>query len=366
MKIFVRILFALLIATTMTGITMAEMTIQAGAGGSPSVYTTGSIYVTSSPAGASAILDGGCAQMFSPGTFRGVEPGTHQVLLALQGFQPYTTTVTVTAGDTENVIATLAAVTSPGGISATSTPRGAGLYVDELYMGKTNQVVGNLAAGPHRVVISEAGYEAWSDIVTVKSGEVVPVTVTLVAEVSPAHGDLQVLSVPSGAAVYIDGSYRGLTPGDDLLDIHDLSPGTYLVAVRKPGYEDYSKSVSIQAGGIVQLTASLQPGEQTAAGVEIASTPAGADVFVNNAYVGITPLSFHEVEAGTYTVDIKMEGYQPFSSTGQVSAGQSVRVIAALSPVPAPSPTPRAPIGLCVVIATLMVAGTAAFHISRR
>jgi len=352
------ILFVLLVVSV-SGIATAEITMQASAGGPGSGYTTGSIYVASTPAGASAILDGGHAQLFTPGTFKGVEPGTHQVLITLQGFQPNTTTVKVTTGSTQNVLITLPPVTSPGGLSVSSNPRGAGLYVDDLYMGKTNQVVGNLAAGPHRVVISEAGYETWSDTVTVKAGEITPVTATLAAEINPAHGDLQVSSTPSGAAVYIDGNYRGYTPSDDLLDVNDLSPGTYALTVKKPGYQDYSTTVTIEAGKRVQVVASLQPGEQTAASVEIVSTPGGADVFVNNVYMGITPLTFHDVPAGTYTVDIKMTGYTTFSSTGQVIPGQSVHVIAALSPVATPVPTTKAPFSPLLVMMSIGMVGIA-------
>ena len=350
----------------MAGISDGEMTMQASVGESPSVYTSGSIYISSTPAGASATLDGGNAQLFTPGTFRGVEPGTHRVLIALQGFQPYTTTVKVTAGTTQNVLVTLLPVTNPGGLSVTSTPRGAGLYVDDLYKGKTNQVVGNLAPGPHRVVVTEAGYEAWSDTVTVRSGEISPVSATLVAEINPGNGDLQVSSNPSGAAVYIDGNYQGATPPDDLLDIQDLPPGTYALTVKKPGYLDYSTSVSIQAGQREQVVASLQPGAQARASVEITSTPAGADIFVNSIYMGITPLTFHDVQEGTYTVEIRMAGYTPFSSSGQVIPGQTVHVIAALSPVPAPTPTTRAPSGIFAVVIALMVAGIAVILTSRR
>lgn len=348
------------------GISNGEMTLQTSAPAAPSVYTTGTIYIASTPAGASVSLDGGNAQLFTPGTFKGVEPGIHHVLITLQGFQPNTTTVKVTKGTTQNILVTLLPVTNPGGLSVTSTPRGAGLYVDDLYMGKTNQVVGNLAPGPHRVIISEAGYEAWSDTITVKSGEISPVTATLVAEINPDHGDLQVSSNPSGAAVYVDGNYQGVTPSDDLLDIHDLSPGAHALTVKMPGYLDYSTSVSIQAGKKAQVVASLQPGTQTAASVEITSTPAGADVFVNNAYMGITPLIFHDVPEGTYTVDIRMDGYVPFSSSGQVIPGQTVHIIAALSPIPVPSPTTRAPQGIFAVVAAITVAGVALILTTRR
>jgi len=343
----------------MAGISTAEMTMQAGAGGPSGVYTTGSIYIASTPAGASATLDGGQAQLFTPGTFKGVEPGSHKVVIALQGFQPYTTTVKVTTGTTQNVFASLLPVTSPGGLSVSSTPKGAGLYVDDLYMGKTNQIVGNLAAGPHTVKITEAGYEIWHDTVTVKSGEILPVTAILIEESAHAHGDLLVSSTPSGASVYVDGDYCGSTPSDDLLDINDIVPGTHDVTVKKPGFMDYTTRINIGAGGKERVFASLQPAALTAASVDITSTPGGADVFVNNVYMGISPLTFHDVQEGTYTVEIRMPGYSSFSSSGQVIPGQSIHVIAALSPVATPVPTTKAPISPFLVLISLIIVGIA-------
>jgi len=79
--------------------------------------------------------------------------------------------VKVTAGSTENVIVTLDPVSNPGGLSIHSDPRGASLYVDERYMGKTDQIVGNLAPGTHSVRISEAGYVTWENNITVTGGE---------------------------------------------------------------------------------------------------------------------------------------------------------------------------------------------------
>ena len=92
------------------------------------------------------------------------------------------------------------------------------------------------------------------------------------------------------------------------------------------------------------MNAALQPAGQTpgTASVQIISTPGGADVYVNGAYVGITPLSFQKVQAGSYTVEIRSDGYIPYTSTGQVIAGQNIQISAALTPVPVVTPTKKA------------------------
>lgn len=367
MKSILMILLMVSILVIIAGPVSGEVTMQVGTAATQgNVYTTGNIYVDSSPPGASAILDGGSAQLFTPGTFASVPPGTHGVVVVKPGYQPYTGTVKVTTGTTQNVIVTLNRVSNPGGISVSSSPRGAAFYVDDLYFGQTNQVVGNLAPGPHVVRISEAGYVAWSDTITVTPGDITSVSATLVAETNPNTGDLQVSSSPSGAAVYVNGDYMGFTPPNDLLDI-ELSPGSYTVLVKKPGYQDYSTTQAIQAGKKVQVLAPLQPGTLPSgeATADISSDPSGADVYVNNVYMGITPLSFPNITAGNYTIEIRLEGYNAFSTTGQVIPGQNIQVIAALSPVATQAPT-KSPPGVLLPVIASGIAGAIGIALKRR
>lgn len=351
-----RYVFVFALFLVMIGLASAQVTIQAGSGGTGSVYTTGSIYVASTPSGASAVLDGGIAHLFTPGTFTNVPPGLHNVRVAHPGFESSSTDVTVSVGTTANVIVTLPRVENPGSISVSTSPRGVGLYIDHLYQGKTDQVVGNLASGNHTVTIAEPGYVTWSEQVKVTGGDMTTLTVTLVPEYNPPTGDIQVSSTPTGAVVYLNGDYQGFIPPDDHLDILDLAPGSYTLVLRKLGFEDYSVPVTVQAGKIVQVSASLIPVSQTpaTATADIVSTPSGAGVYVNSQYVGVTPLSFQNFQPGNYSVELRMEGYTPFTTTGQALPGQSIHIVAALSPV-VTSPTPTPPNLLVVFMAVGMI-----------
>jgi hypothetical protein len=331
------------------------------------VYTTGGIYVASTPPGTTAVLDGGTAYLYTPGTFSALPPGDHSVIFAKPGYQTMVRNMTVVVGETKNLIVTLDQAVAAGSVSVSTTPKGAQLYIDGISQGKTDQVVGNLAPGSHLVTLELAGYETWSQMVTVKSGVTTPVTALLVAEVNPVTGDLRVSSTPSGAAVYVNGNYEGTTPTDSLLDVTDLAPGTATVVLKKSGYQDYSTKAVIEAGKLVQVFATLQPGTvpPATATAEITSSPSGAQVYVNNMFAGITPLTFQNVTPGTYAVEIRLDGYTPYSTTGQVVAGQNIRITASLAPVATPTPT-KSPLTPVIAIMALTGAGILAMRVSGR
>jgi hypothetical protein len=67
-------------------------------------------------------------------------------------------------------------------------------------------------------------------------------------------GELTITSKPSGARVYVDGSYEGTTP-----QTLDLSSGSHEVVLVKPGYESWRTTVFVDPGGRQRLKARLVP-----------------------------------------------------------------------------------------------------------
>jgi outer membrane protein assembly factor BamB len=86
----------------------------------------------------------------------------------------------------------------------------------------------------------------------------------------------------------------------------------------------------------VQPTA---PVPVTAGQVSVSSDPPGANVYVDNAYRGITPVVFTDLTTGTHTILLKMNGYQDWSSSIDASSGAAVALKGMLVPLPAASPT---------------------------
>jgi hypothetical protein len=316
--------------------------------------------VNSNPSGASAILDNGYDQLTTAGTFNAVSTGWHNVQVSKSGYQIYSIDIEVRSGRTSNVMATLVPYTQYGSVSVSSNPTGASLYVDTIYQGITNQVVGNLNVGTHTIILKKSGYQDSSQTATINNAQTTSLSITLTPLSSPTTGDLDVSSSPSGASVYLNGAYKGETRSSGPLYITGLSPGAYSTVLRKSGYNDYSTTANIVAGKTAQVTAALQPAsvKPTTASAEINSQPSGADVFINNAYKGVTPLSFENVPIDatmTYSIELRLEGYKPYTSSGSVSPGQNVVIDAAL--IPLAQPTTKSPLSLVPIVAALSVMG---------
>lgn len=66
-------------------------------------------------------------------------------------------------------------------------------------------------------------------------------------------GILVVESAPSEAQVYVDGELKGQTP----LTLYNFPVGTYDIAVKKGGYSDFERTISVKVGLTEQVDAEL-------------------------------------------------------------------------------------------------------------
>jgi len=57
----------------------------------------------------------------------------------------------------------------------------------------------------------------------------------------PANGTLSVSSIPSGANIFLDNEYKGLTP----LVLKNVENGNHIILVRYAGYQDWSQIVAV-------------------------------------------------------------------------------------------------------------------------
>ena len=326
------------VTVQLDGYTTYSTTVDAVSGQRSDVRVTlnsdqavGTLRVSTSPNGATVTLDHTDSRT-APAIFTNVAPGTHTIVATLDGYSPISQTVQVSPGQTAQTSLTLSPTsTSVGSIRIVSIPSAANIYIDGIYRGSTPMTVGDLAAGDHTVLLRRSGYREYTTTVTIPAGGTAELRPTLSA-LSSSSGSIDVISYPAGASVYLDDVYRGETTPFDALDIPNVAPGDHDLTLTLGGYYDYVTTVTVNAGRTTSVVATLSdlPGANPNGQVAVSSAPAGAGVYIDNAYRGVTPLIVDNVPRGSHTVIVRQAGYQDWTTQLQVNEGETAQVSATL------------------------------------
>jgi TonB family protein len=156
---------------------------------------------------------------------------------------------------------------------------------------------------------------------------------------APTSGTLAVTSEPAGAAVLLDGVEKGVTP----LEVADVAFGEHELRLELKGYAPESQAVVIGAEAPRHRAAlTLSRATQPTGTVDFTSSPPGAAIRLDGANLGVTPLLGRAVRVGTRQVEIRKEGFEPWTGALQVATGRKTAVAAQLHALPAGPPPPAA------------------------
>ncbi len=326
------------------------------------VSTDGELSVSSTPSDASVYVDGSYAGT-TPLSIT-VDAGYHSVTIRKSGYVSWTGSTTVAAGQTAYLSGSLSPVTTYGYLSVSSSPSYADVYVSGVYKGETPLTM-TLPAGTYRVEVKESGYAGYAATAVVTAGSTASINAALTP--NPGYGYVNIASFPSGAAVYIDGTYVGNTQysssasNPNYMHAGPFTAGTaHTLMLKMDGYSTYSTSFAVSSGETKTFVVTMsQNPSQTTASLYITSTPSNAEVFIDNAYYGTTPAYIGDIAAGTHTVRVAASGYQSWEESSYFGAGQGVEKSVVLSPTPVPTPT-ATPVPLAGLIAALGAAAVVA------
>jgi serine/threonine protein kinase len=166
---------------------------------------------------------------------------------------------------------------------------------------------------------------------------------------SVESGRLLVRSTPAGAIVVVDGQSSGATP----LDLRQLAFGPHTIEVSHPGHDTRQQRVTLserrptrsldfelrptsvpalatEATNTTTSTPSARSGQ--AGSLQVASRPAGAQVFVDDSLIGTTPLLISDVTAGPKRLRIELSGYKTWTTSIRIEPSARSRVAASLEP----------------------------------
>lgn len=142
----------------------------------------------------------------------------------------------------------------------------------------------------------------------------------------PTGGGVTAISVnsdPTGANVTISGEFKGTTP----LDI-SVAAGSHEVRVELDGYAVQTRTVQLTGG--TTKTESFTLAEVPSGFLDISSTPRGAEILVDGASKGSTPMSRLRVSVGQHRVEIRMNGYDSVFQDVTMTRGRRLSINAPL------------------------------------
>ena len=119
---------------------------------------------------------------------------------------------------------------------------------------------------------------------------------------TPEPTQVRITTEPAGAVVTCDGELRDAAP----ITLAGLLPGEHLLTAALPGYREARQTVELSAGQRMAVSLVL---EQIVGLVLIHSEPAGADVEVDGAHRGRTPLLLADLPLGTYRARLTLAGF---------------------------------------------------------
>lgn len=239
-------------------------------------------------------------------------------------------------------------VAAPAGneqLTVTSLPAGAKVQIDGHSQAGwvTPFTARDLAAGPHTVILSKEGYLPESRVLDLAPGKKGNVAVSL----NSRGGMLALKSTPAGAKIFVDNSDSGkVTPAQV-----KVPAGAHAVTLKLDGYKDAAASATLNQGDTFNFAPTLEKaptasqtisspfkklfGGGIPAGqgqVEVKSKPKGAAILVNGRKFDKPTPAKIDLDPGTYTLTVQMDGYKAYRTQVQIEKGKSTKIEPRLDP----------------------------------
>ncbi|HVN73088.1 MAG TPA: PEGA domain-containing protein [Methanoregula sp.] len=331
-------------------------------------YPTGTVTVTSDPSSAIVTIDGGTTET-TPWIYTGLFAGYHTIEINYPGYEAYTTSIYVGDGSNPEVDAELVPLRTYGSLTVDTAPEGADVFIDSNDEGLSPVTVGGLTAGTHQVEAHLAGYTTQVQMATVTTGQGTNINIPMQPySSSSSEGSIAVSTSVPGALVYLDGTYKGAITDGNPFNIVAVSPGSHALLLHAPGYNDFTQDTVVTAGQVTFVTASLTqatpalqgtPASGQSGSLVATSTPSGGQVYVDNQFRGVAPVTIYDVAPGDHIVNMQLAGYNGWSGTVTVQPGQVAQVTAqftgATGAVPTRAGLPAAAAVFAVFAAAVVV-----------
>lgn len=245
--------------------------------------------------------------------------GSYSVSVQMQGYTRRDISWKVQNG--RPILINVPLMNNIGTLTLDSDPEAAEIEIDGQSYGVT-PFKDFIEQGQHKVRLSKNGYKPYEKIVTVNRDE----TTELNARMEMLPGSLTIESVPSGAALFINGIDYGVTPySRDVIDA-----GDYTVRLSKDGYDTLEQLVTVHPGEPMNRTFTLDSNLGT---IVLSVNPPGMNVYLDGKFICRTEpegksrdvskrVTIKNLSSGEHTVTVSNKHAKPDVQNITVKVGK--------------------------------------------
>lgn len=226
--------------------------------------------------------------------------GTALVRVSLRGHREWWGSVELAPGALRSVDAQLEPVRSA--VLVHVRPEGAAVSLDGAHVGDAPVLIPGVPLGRHRVTMSHPGFQSRSVDLEIDGAAPRKIEETLVTDSATIH----VSTEPSGARVFLNGVPYGESP----VDIDRIPEGTAILEVRAEGYREVRQEMRLAVGDDKPIAIEL---EALPATLQIVTVPAGARIYVDDAFRGESPLTLEDLTPGQHRVRADLVAHDPMA-----------------------------------------------------
>jgi len=247
-------------------------------------------------------------------------PGSHVIRAEHDGYLPAEVNIAVTHGTPATARLRLAKL--PGKLRIDTSGLAAVVSIDGVETGRAPGTL-SVPAGVHTIMLRAPRYVDFIASIDIQGAGA---SQDLKAALQPSWGTIQISAIPAGAHIAVDGVDSGVAP-----KVVDAPSGVRQIRISAPGLKTWESSVVLKAGEALNVgpIALGQPDAE----LTLTSVPSGADVTVDGAHRGRTPLQLDLASGVEHELVVNSPAYATWTQKVFAEAGKKFVVAAKLEAV---------------------------------
>ena len=205
-------------------------------------------------------------------------------------------------------------------VSGNASLNGAVVYIDNELIGKVPVKSERLSSGKHTLKIVRSLYNPYVEEITVSDNQTLTLSPSLSADFSNVT-----LTVGKNAEIWVNGEKKGNGSWTG-----PLKSGDYLFETKLQIHRTSSMRFSVSSAQSSQAVTLPDP-IPIHGKINISTSPAMCDVYLDDNLAGKTPIMLTDVLIGSHDILISKSGYGDYRSTVSVTEGQTANVNVRLS-----------------------------------